>query len=151
MVEWLYRVMKKRIKSISVVFLCIAITVAFSACSSDDEIKIEAIDFLPDFQYESEPITKDVPETTAIETERTTAATVNETETSAKTTVSPTTDNTVSAETQTQQNENTDSRMVYITPSGKRYHYSSTCGGKNSYSVSINNVGDRTPCKKCAQ
>lgn len=41
------------------------------------------------------------------------------------------------------------SMTVYITPSGKRYHYSSTCGGKNSYAVSIDEVGGRTPCKKC--
>lgn len=39
---------------------------------------------------------------------------------------------------------------VYITPTGKRYHRSSTCGGKNSYAVDISEVGSRTPCKKCA-
>ncbi len=42
------------------------------------------------------------------------------------------------------------SMTVYITPTGKRWHLISTCGGKNSYPVSINNVGGRTPCKKCA-
>ena len=42
------------------------------------------------------------------------------------------------------------SNVVYITPSGKRYHYISTCGGKNSYEVSLDNVGNRTPCQKCA-
>ena len=66
-----------------------------------------------------------------------------------------TTEKTVSEEVrdtaQSQQNDDTDGRTVYITPSGKRYHLSSTCGGKNSYSVSINDVGSRTPCKKCAQ
>lgn len=40
---------------------------------------------------------------------------------------------------------------VYITPSGKRYHLISTCGGKNSYAVDISQVGGRTPCKKCAK
>lgn len=39
---------------------------------------------------------------------------------------------------------------VYITPSGKRYHRLSSCGGKNSYAVDISDVGSRTPCKKCA-
>ena len=39
---------------------------------------------------------------------------------------------------------------VYITPSGERWHRSPTCGGKNSYPVDINDVGGRTPCKKCA-
>lgn len=143
--------MKKRIKSFSVIFLCIATAIAFSACSSDDEIKIEAIDFLPDFQYESISIVTGSQKTTVSETELTTAAFSAENETTEKAVISQTADNTVSAETQPQQSENTDSRTVYITPSGKRYHYSSTCGGKNSYSVSINNVGDRTPCKKCAQ
>ena len=46
----------------------------------------------------------------------------------------------------TQQNTQT----VYITPSGKRYHLSATCGGKNSRPVDISEVGSRTPCKKCA-
>lgn len=40
-------------------------------------------------------------------------------------------------------------RTVYITPQGERYHRKSTCGGKNSYSVTIDNVGDRTACQKC--
>lgn len=41
-------------------------------------------------------------------------------------------------------------QMVYITPSGERYHLSSTCGGKNSRQVPISQIGSRTPCKKCA-
>ena len=47
----------------------------------------------------------------------------------------------------------TNSRTVYITPTGKRYHYSSTCGGKNSTATTIDNARARglTPCKKCAQ
>ena len=44
---------------------------------------------------------------------------------------------------------NSNVREVYITPSGKRYHYDPQCGGKNSYKVGINNVKGRTPCKKC--
>lgn len=44
----------------------------------------------------------------------------------------------------------TTGQTVYITPTGKRYHLSSTCGGKNSYAVDISEVGGRTPCKKCA-
>ena len=40
---------------------------------------------------------------------------------------------------------------VYITPTGKRYHISATCGGKNSYSVVISVALDKglTPCQKC--
>ena len=46
--------------------------------------------------------------------------------------------------------QQTTGETVYITPSGKRWHRSPTCGGKNSYPVDINDVGSRTPCKKCA-
>ena len=44
------------------------------------------------------------------------------------------------------------SMTVYITPTGKRYHYSSTCGGKNSRPTTKSNAISRglTPCKKCA-
>ncbi len=45
------------------------------------------------------------------------------------------------------------SQRVYRTPTGKRYHLISTCGGKNSYEVTKEqaiNAG-LTPCQKCAQ
>lgn len=41
-------------------------------------------------------------------------------------------------------------QMVYVTPSGKRYHLDANCGGKNSYQIAISDIGGRTPCKKCA-
>ena len=43
------------------------------------------------------------------------------------------------------------SGTVYITPSGKRYHYSATCGGKNSYPVSLDSAKamGKTPCGTC--
>ena len=44
---------------------------------------------------------------------------------------------------------NSNVRELYITPTGKRYHYDPQCGGKNSYKVGINNVKGRTPCQKC--
>lgn len=40
--------------------------------------------------------------------------------------------------------------MVYITPSGKRWHLSKACAGSNAIEVSPDDVGGRTPCKKCA-
>ena len=46
------------------------------------------------------------------------------------------------------------SKTVYITPTGKRYHLSSTCGGKNSTPASLADaiqIYNLTPCKKCAQ
>ncbi len=41
---------------------------------------------------------------------------------------------------------------VYRTPSGKRYHFDSECGGKNSYEVSLEEAkrANLTPCAKCA-
>ena len=50
------------------------------------------------------------------------------------------------------QNTN-NSRTVYITPTGKRYHYVSTCGGKNSRATTLSEAISRglTPCQKCTQ
>lgn len=46
----------------------------------------------------------------------------------------------------------TDSAVVYRTPTGKRFHLISTCGGANSYSVTREQAlaAGLTPCKKCA-
>lgn len=43
--------------------------------------------------------------------------------------------------------------IVYITPTGKRYHYDIECGGANSYETDINTAvaSGLTPCKKCAK
>jgi hypothetical protein len=40
---------------------------------------------------------------------------------------------------------------VYRTPSGKKYHLDSECGGKNSYSVTMQEALDAglTLCSKC--
>ena len=45
------------------------------------------------------------------------------------------------------------SQTVYVTPTGKRYHLSPTCGGKNSTATTLSNAKSMglTPCKKCAQ
>lgn len=42
---------------------------------------------------------------------------------------------------------------VYVTPSGKKYHYSASCGGDNSYETTLEEAlsEGKTPCKKCAQ
>ena len=60
----------------------------------------------------------------------------------------PSTTNT--SNTTTTQNTKTYGNTVYITEYGSRYHYSQECAGKKSWAVDINNVGGRTPCKKCA-
>lgn len=40
---------------------------------------------------------------------------------------------------------------VYRTPTGKKYHFSSTCGGKNSYATTLAAARSAglTPCSKC--
>lgn len=45
------------------------------------------------------------------------------------------------------------SNLVYRTPSGKRYHISPTCGGENSYEVTLDEATEAglTPCKKCVK
>ena len=42
---------------------------------------------------------------------------------------------------------------VYRTPTGKRYHFDPDCGGKNSYSITLDSARSAglTPCKKCAR
>ncbi len=46
----------------------------------------------------------------------------------------------------------TSGKTVYRTPSGERYHFDPECGGKNSYSVSLDDAKSSglTPCQKCA-
>ena len=45
-----------------------------------------------------------------------------------------------------------ESRIVYVTPTGKCYHYSSSCAGNNSYSIHLNEAMKYyNPCKKCVK
>lgn len=40
---------------------------------------------------------------------------------------------------------------VYVTPTGKRYHFKRTCAGKNAIETTIEEQkNETTPCKKCA-
>ena len=84
-------------------------------------------------------------ETTAPSTPATTTPTVTPTPTPTPT-PEPEQETTPSAPTQ-------NSRTVYRTPTGKRYHLDPDCGGKNSYATTLDDataVG-LTPCQKCAQ
>lgn len=51
-----------------------------------------------------------------------------------------------------EQNQDVVPSTVYITPTGKRYHYSASCAGKNATPTTISNAKSRglTPCQKCA-
>ena len=46
----------------------------------------------------------------------------------------------------------TTGRMVYVTPTGKRYHYSASCAGKNATEATLEQAQNMglTPCKNCA-
>ncbi len=79
-------------------------------------------------------------------------------ETSSINTISKQEDTSSKNETVISNNEDTSSKqqttkMVYRTPTGKRYHLSATCGGKNSRKVSLENAIESglTPCQKCAK
>lgn len=101
-----------------------------------------------------EEVTSKAPETTTKdETTTTQEITTNapETTTAETTTVAETT---TERQTTTERETTTEKpagRTVYVTPSGERYHFTPDCGGKNSRATSIDNVGGRTPCQKCAQ
>ena len=47
----------------------------------------------------------------------------------------------------------TDSTVVYITPSGKRYHLSAACAGKNKIPTTVKKATEKgkTPCQSCAK
>jgi len=47
----------------------------------------------------------------------------------------------------------TNSRTVYVTPTGKRYHYNSSCNGGSYSSTTLDRALSMglTPCKKCVQ
>lgn len=65
---------------------------------------------------------------------------------------SATTSSKISESQQITSSSNKNERIVYRTPSGKRYHLDPDCGGKNSYSISISKAESAglTPCQKCA-
>ena len=96
------------------------------------------------------PTTTGAPTTTkAPTTKRATTAkpsTTKKPATTKPTTAKPTTAKPTVAPTQA----TPQGRTVYITPTGKCYHYSSDCAGKNAMARSLSEVtGSYRPCKKC--
>ena len=60
-------------------------------------------------------------------------------------------DNSQTKPTQIITNEKNDI-IVYVTPTGKRFHLKSTCAGKNAIKSFLSEIkADYTPCKKCAK
>lgn len=118
---------------------------------SSNEV-VFAVNVTDETTTEPETTTKEetttIAETTTKDVETTTHA---ETTTKAVTTTRVTTTKSPVTTTKETTTVKATGRTVYITPKGERYHYDPDCGGKNSYAVSIDNVGSRTPCKKCTQ
>ncbi len=56
-----------------------------------------------------------------------------------------------SSEVSITQEPETNSKTVYITPSGKRWHLSESCAGKNAMATTLEKAEEKslTPCKKC--
>ncbi|MEE0963680.1 MAG: DUF4236 domain-containing protein [Ruminococcus bromii] len=166
---WKYTNWNKKVKiAISVILALFFVISLFSSPNSDEPVNtvvpgtiIESTDtqssdgIIKDDTVHAttgSEVTSKAPETTTKNETTTQVTTTNapETTTAEKT---PVAENTTEKQTTTERETTTEKpagRTVYITPSGKRYHYDPDCGGKNSYSVSIDNVGGRTPCQKCA-
>ena len=56
-------------------------------------------------------------------------------------------------QTEESENEMNESRTVYVTPKGKRYHIKKPCGKGSFYSIRLNEAVRKgyTPCKRCAK
>ncbi len=89
--------------------------------------------------------------TTTVAVTTTTATTTTTTVTALTTTTASATTKGISVTTTATAEEN--GTVVYVTPTGKRYHLIATCGGKNSTAATLEQALRRglTPCKKCAQ
>ena len=63
-----------------------------------------------------------------------------------------TTENTTENEViQTEKEARTTDKTVYVTPTGKKYHFSKSCAGKNATPKSLEDAKRHyDPCKKCA-
>lgn len=99
-------------------------------------------------------VSQSTSQSTSQTTESTTTTTTTTTTTKKSTTTTKTTTKkattTKKKTTTTQRKDNDVSSMVYVTPTGKRYH-SKVCGNGDYYKVSLSEAKSRglTPCKKC--
>ena len=45
-----------------------------------------------------------------------------------------------------------ENRIVYDTPTGKKYHYNKNCAGENAFEVYLSDIIDeKYPCRKCVK
>lgn len=157
---WKYTNWGKKVKiAISAIFALLFIIAVASPSDSEEPANSDNIVESVTIEDSTDEYVSEAEESTAI----TVVPTTQETTTQETTTAAPETttkETTTVAETTTKQTTTTEretttakpaGRTVYITKDGKRYHYDPDCPGKNGYAVSIDNVGTRTPCQKCAQ
>lgn len=103
---------------------------------------------------EEKTTTTTTTETTSNTTKASTiaASTTKATNTTKNTTTETTREQTAKRTTTETTVEKKSGITVYITPTGKKYHYSKSCAGKNAMERDLNDVqGIYGPCKKCAQ
>lgn len=83
---------------------------------------------------------------------QTTISSTSSSKSSKSTSTASSASKTSSSTSQTSSNKS-NGQTVYVTPTGKRYHYSPSCGGKNSSATTLSNAKSRglTPCQKCAK
>ncbi len=76
---------------------------------------------------------------------------LNQTEKAAEKTQPETTEATAKFQSEQEASVNTDSFTVYITPTGKRYHFDPYCAGRAHTEVDLDEAKERglTPCKRC--
>ena len=166
-VSW-YKGLNKNKKTIvisAVVMTFFAIIIAIGSATESDDYEVPTVSEKTNVSA-SDTTTKDYSTTeitTAEEiTEETTTEETTEETTSEETTEELTTEivtdaivNIVEDETEIEYIEHTteekNSRTVYITPTGKKYHCSASCAGKNAMARDYDDVaGSYDPCKKCA-
>lgn len=109
--------------------------------------------FIAPFNSDSSSVPESAETITTVEsttqvTTTTEAATETTTETTTEATTEATTEETTKYITTTQQSE----RIVYITPTGSKWHSDKSCAGKNAIEQKYDDVKNSYgPCKKCAE
>lgn len=147
------------------VLLCICATLSFSGCgveknaagqsTTEETSAAETTAEETDTEITTAEVTTAEETTTESTTAEVTTAeeTTSEETTAERTTAENTAVETTVKETTTDKGEVTTAhgRTVYITPSGKRYHYSESCAGKNAIEKKLDEIPSKyTPCQKCA-
>ncbi len=137
--------------TVTAVFVILAVIGLFS--NNNDSNTVKPAVSISATEQATESITQTTtnkPTTTTTTTETTTSSTTTETTTAS--TVKRNTASTAKKHTTTEYTTVQEySETVYRTPTGKRYHLNSTCGGKNSYKISLDSAiaAGLTPCQKC--